>query len=146
MGKGESYLVFKDSASDVLQIMPGCENTARLDTSSLACVPCDDGTRSWGLQSTECVPCIRIWIAGGTDGYSHAMYEQLCRGGMVKSVILFSLVPAVFCVAGFCLCCATEENGLSAKGKVCCFPSRASLRPKRNRKAKSGWNRQKSIE
>ena len=124
MGKGESYLVFKDSASDVLQIMPACQNNARLDTNSFECVPCDEGTRSWGLQSTECQPCIRIWLAGGTDEYAKAMYEHLCTGGMIKSIILFTLVPLLFCCGGFCLCFATENNGLSEKTRNFCWSSR----------------------
>ena len=111
MGKGESYLVFKDSASDVLQIMPGCQNNARLDTDSFDCVPCDEGTRSWGLQSTECLPCIRIWIAGGTDEYKSALYERLCREGSVKSTVLLIAVPVLSLALIICLCVNTRDNG-----------------------------------
>ena len=111
MGKGESYLVFKDSASDVLQIMPACQNNARLDTNSFECVPCDEGTRSWGLQSTECQPCIRIWLAGGTDEYKRALYERLCREGSVKSTILLIAVPILSLALIICLCRNTRDNG-----------------------------------
>ena len=127
--------------------MPGCDNDARLDIDSFTCVACGSGTRSWGLQSTECLSCFRIWIGGSTSYYAHTMYEQLCTGGMVKSVILFCVVPIVFCITGCGLCCcATERNGLSSKTNDKLRSSRASIKGMWKKKDRQDKNEGQNIE
>ena len=43
VGKGSSFLVFKDSNLPYLQIMPACDNDARFDPSKFSCIRCIEG-------------------------------------------------------------------------------------------------------
>ena len=111
MGKGPSYLVYKDSTEPFLHIMPACSNDARFDPDRKACIFCTEGTRSWGLQSEDCVSCARIWLSG-SDNFSWTLYAQLCKEGATKSTVLLVAVPIISLIIIWCLCRRTKENGL----------------------------------
>lgn len=99
--------------------MPACENDSFFDKESFECVKCEDGLKSWGLQSEECVSCIRIWWWRSTDDYSRASYENLCTSGLVKSAMLFILVPFLSIVAAVCICLVTRDSGLDDEHPCC---------------------------
>ena len=145
LSKGHNYLVYKESTRSDLAIMPGCEHNARFDQESFSCIPCDQGTRSWGLQSTECIPCLRIWFSEFRDDYSKALYDQMCTGD-IKSVLLVSIVPFLSVVLALCLCCATRDNGLTDKQRNCCMSSRQTMKPQKKVQAPKGYNRQHTVD
>ena len=91
--------------------MPACSNDARFDPDRKACVFCTEGTRSWGLQSEECVSCARIWLSGN-DNFSWTLYTQLCKDGATKSTLLMIAIPVLSIALICCLCHNTKENGL----------------------------------
>ena len=111
IGKGSSYLVWKQSDEPFLKILPVCENDARFDPKSKACLTCTEGLRSWGLQDSECVSCSAIWLQG-KDYFTWTLYEELCSVGNTKSSMLMVFVPIVSLALTIILCCNTRENGM----------------------------------
>jgi len=111
--KGSSYLVFKHGDEDTLSVMPTCDNDARFDEASFTCKTCDQGLRSWGLQSDECVPCIRVWLSGGSDEYKDALYQHLCLKRSIKSTVLLFAIPITSAAIIIIICCNTRDNGFN---------------------------------
>ena len=105
--------MFKEGDRDNLSIVPACENDAYFDSESWGCKLCEDGTRSWGLQSEECEPCIRIWWFRNTDDYNRSMYEQYCIKGSIKSKALFYAIPLVSILLIAIMCMKTRHNGMA---------------------------------
>ena len=111
IGKGLSYLVWKQSNEPFLKILPVCENDAKFDPQTKACLTCTEGLRSWGLQDNECVSCAAIWLKG-KDYFTWTLYEELCSIGNTKSSMLMVFVPIISVALTCLICWRTRDNGL----------------------------------
>ena len=99
--------------------MPICSYKYTFSEDSFTCMPCERGLKSYGLQSTECVTCMRAWLRGTNDEYLFAQYEQFCREGQVFSIVLFALVPFLTVSLALICCCCSRASGIKGSDHMC---------------------------
>ena len=63
VSKGSQYLIYKESSSESLGIIPVCTQNYYFENENFKCTPCQIGLRSYGLQTTECISCTQMWIS-----------------------------------------------------------------------------------
>ena len=84
--------------------MPLCPINSIYSSDSFSCRVCDNGLKSYGLQSNECLTCYGLWFDGNSNDFRDAQYEAMCKDGRVKSITVFFLAP-IFVLMGFFACC-----------------------------------------
>lgn len=110
VAKSSDYLIMKQSSTRTLGLMPLCAYKYAFINETFSCRPCELGLKSYGLQSVQCITCMRAWFKGGNgNDFREAQFEQFCHEGQVYSIVLFAMVPSVVCLAGF-ICCATHQG------------------------------------
>ena len=112
VAKSSDFLVLKQSSRRTLGLMPICAYKFAYEPDKMNCRPCEPGLRSYGLQETECVTCMRAWLLGQGDDFREAQYYQFCNDGYVFSIVLFATVPIVTLTAAFICCCCVAGNGI----------------------------------
>jgi hypothetical protein len=70
-------------------------------------------TRTFGVQSSECWPCVDLnWYADNTE-FKSAILSRTCRSGFIKSIIMSTFFPLLMVILAIA-CCLT---GLAYKRK-----------------------------
>jgi len=99
--------------------MPICSYKYTFSEESFSCMPCERGLKSYGLQGTECVTCMRAWLKGTNDGFLDAQYEQFCKEGQVFSIVLFATVPFLTVLLALICCCCSRASGFKGSDNIC---------------------------
>ena len=109
IGKGPDYVVFKEQSSPKLSIMPSCQPFANYNNETFTCDLCGPAEKTFGLQETQCQPCLTLKIYSWRDELNGALYDQLCADGSIKSIILVIATPFFVCLLGI-ICCVQTAN------------------------------------
>lgn len=99
--------------------MPICSYKYTFDDESFECMSCERGLKSYGLQNTQCVTCMRAWLKGTNNDFMFAQYEQFCREGQIFSIVLFAVVPFLTLVLALICCCCSRSSGIKGSNNVC---------------------------
>ncbi len=119
VAKSADTLVVKQSSKQTLDLMPICSYKYAFDEDSKECKRCEQGLKSYGLQSEVCITCMRAWLLGSNSDFQEAQYEQFCNEGYVFSIVLFALVPILVVTIALVCCCFVTGNGIKGSDHVC---------------------------
>jgi hypothetical protein len=112
MGKGSNYLVFKEENDQRLHIIASCDPYSYFNNKTYTCDPCEVMTRTFGVQSSACWPCIDLNWYASTD-FKSAILGRTCRSGFIKSIIMSTFFPLLMVILAVA-CCLT---GIAYKKK-----------------------------
>lgn len=115
VSKGDEYLIFKKNTNARLGVIPVCSQNTFFDAAIFSCTPCQQGFRSYGLQETECLSCMRMWLGRTSTEFANHLWNELCTEGNTISIILLVLVPFLTCVLAWICCFCSKSNGIRDK-------------------------------
>ena len=69
VAKSADTLVVKQSSKQTLDLMPICSYKYAFDEDSKECKRCEQGLKSYGLQSEVCITCMRAWLLGSNSDF-----------------------------------------------------------------------------
>ena len=100
--------------------MPLCPINTIYNSDSFGCHACDNGLKSYGLQSTECLTCYGLWFDSNSNDFRDAQYDAICKEGRGISITLFFLVPISVLLGFFACCCFHPAMNVFKRVKMHC--------------------------
>lgn len=116
IAKSHDYLSFKITNENSIYMMATCDYYQTFNSANFTCDACQNFLRSWGMQSTECIPCGTMMLEHDGDDINKAMYRTVCTEGQTKSWIIMVatglgtlLISCICCVINMDLCKDMED-------------------------------------
>jgi len=74
------------------------------------CSSCRSAHRSYGIQSTECMPCNAMTFNAASE-YQEAVAFDMCDKGLMTSYLLIFFITIFVCGGGGLMCHTESKNG-----------------------------------
>ena len=98
------YLVFKEYDEPLINVMTICPTNFYYSPRDYSCEPCPNLTKSFGIQSTQCLLCEDLPYEGSS--VMEVQYNMLCAVNLRKSDVMMKLTITfgILISIGLCIC------------------------------------------